>query len=124
MDRNKIFPFSIYMAIIYSLLQLENMELHTLDTNMKFNHNEVGWNHTRLCIFWAITLINAERKFDSCDGNTKNNYRCCVGQRGEYWECLTEEAMCRNELTGGWSDPASACQNGLALGIVEETRQH
>lgn len=21
-------------------------------------------------------------------------------------ECLTEEAMCRNKMTGGWSDPA------------------
>lgn len=26
-------------------------------------------------------------------------------------ECLTEEAMCRNKMTGGWSDPAAACQH-------------
>lgn len=30
--------------------------------------------------------------------------------------CLTEEAMCRNKMTGGWSDPAAACQSEFASG--------
>lgn len=38
-------------------------------------------------------------------------------------ECLTEEAMCRNKLTGGWPDPTLHCQNGFACGSFGETRQ-
>ena len=34
-------------------------------------------------------------------------------------ECLTEEAMCRNKMTGGWSDPTPGCQN-LPLGAPEK----
>lgn len=57
-------------------------------------------------MFWDITLINSDGKRDSWDGNREANQRCCVGAEGGFGECLTEEAMCRNELTGGWPDPA------------------
>ena len=36
-------------------------------------------------------------------------------------ECLTEEAMCRNKMTGGWPDPTRGCQNEFAFGSPRET---
>lgn len=36
-------------------------------------------------------------------------------------ECLTEEAMCRNKMTGGWADPTPGCQNEFAFGSSGET---
>lgn len=38
----------------------------------------------------------------------------CTGKNVR--ECLTEEAMCRNKMTGGGSDPAPGCQNEFAFG--------
>lgn len=67
---------------------------------------------------------------DSCDGNRRANRRCRVGvEEGERGagrnvrECLTEEAMCRNKMTGGGSDPAPGCQNGFAFGSCGGTWQ-
>lgn len=36
---------------------------------------------------------------------------------------LTEEAMCKNKMTGGWSDPTPGCQKEFALGDSVETRR-
>lgn len=34
-------------------------------------------------------------------------------------ECLTEEAMCRNKMTGGWSEPTPGCQKEFAFGSFQ-----
>lgn len=38
-------------------------------------------------------------------------------------EGLTEEAMCKNKMTGGWSDPTPGCQEEFALGNSVEARR-
>lgn len=38
-------------------------------------------------------------------------------------EGLTGEAMCKNKMTGGWSDPTPRCQEELASGDSVETRR-
>lgn len=33
---------------------------------------------------------------------------------------LTEEAMCRNKMTGGWPDPTHGCQNTFVFGVPQK----